>query len=632
MPRRLPWASALGLILISAGCTPKAAPPPSVSSPAADILTAMHKQVHDKPGDPALRLALAGAYLNGGESFAAIEQLEIARSLGLKEKNALLRLSQLYSRLAEPEAAAKTLADVGELNSDVNLALALSQTYLQLGDFQKAAEVLRPWMSRWGALPDPVRQTIVRAFLLAGDVEDAGILLAQKSAKPEWWALTGLHALIMDDTVSAITALRQATAGAPRDAWNAFLLGRAYQAAKQPEKALEVWSAVTGQQDTPPGVYTGAARILAQQGKLDAADRILDGIQGDDRKRPDYWEVAALIAQKRNHPTVAQIARGYEAYNNGDPWQAEAIWRAALPSSQGEFTRQIYMALYNSAARRQDAPAALNYAVEANRLWPRDPYFLKSRAEILLQQNVLPEARKFAEAYQAVAPREQAAASADLLARIALDSGNEALLQQSAHRLQELSPTSANALLYLAEWQGQKPHTPDNLERLRQLYAQAVAADPQNAEAQAHLGITLADLNRPQEAIATLQHALTLSPRALEGAVNAQLATLYRQQGMTAEAQFQAQQFQQRHELKESWPALLKALRQPRPAADYRALGEASLLRRETWIALCAFTRGTRLAPSDPAQWRGLAAVEKRLGHFEEALDAMRRAHRLHNG
>ena len=123
-----------------------------------------------------------------------------------------------------------------------------------------------------------------------------------------------------------------------------------------------------------------------------------------------------------------------------------------------------------------------------------------------------------------------------------------------------------------------------------------------------------------------LLHALTLGPRVLDGAPNAQLAQLYRQQGLGSESQFQESQFQRLRKLKEGWPSLLKVLRQDRPLQDWTALGEMALDRHETWIALCAFRRCTRLAPQDPATWRHLAAAEKRAGRFEESLFAMRRA------
>ena len=63
--------------------------------------------------------------------------------------------------------------------------------------------------------------------------------------------------------------------------------------------------------------------------------------------------------------------------------------------------------------------------------------------------------------------------------------------------------------------------------------------------------------------------------------------------------------------------------------AEWKELGETALLRRENWIALCAFHRATQRAPKDPSAWRSLAAVYKRMGYFEEALDAVLKARRL---
>jgi tetratricopeptide (TPR) repeat protein len=615
------------LLSFSSGCTrPPAVPPPS----AAVAPSTLAAKVQSNPTDITQRLALADEYVSTGEIFAAIEQMEVARTLGAKDATLLRNLAQRYDSLGEPEMAAEVLASAG---ANEELALPLAELYLKLGDFQRSAQALQPLHKNWAALPSNTRQAIVRATLLAGDAEAAARLLASEAgADAEWRSLAGLQALLAGQPRQAGAALQQALALDPRDTWNAYLLGKAWLAAGDSERALELWSQVSQGQDPPPQAVIGAAGLLAQSGRLDAADTLLDRIRGDDRKLPAYWKTTALIAERRQHAAVAQVSLGYSAYNEGDPWQAEAIWQTVLHQADSDLARQIYIALSNSAIRRGDGQAALQYAAAAVKLGPSDPAILRQYSESLLAQSQLPAAQAAASHFQAVAPPEQQAQAAELLARIALDSSKPDLLQQSVQRGRTLAPTDPLPLLHLAEWQGQQGHDPANLERTLTLYQEAQQDAPTNAEATARAGLVLADLKRPAEATSTLLHALTLNPRVLDGAPSALLTQLNQQQGKTYESQFEAQWYQRMRDLKETWPTLLKAMRQEHPApgsADWQALGEMALRRHENWLALCAFTRRVRLSPVDPAAWRELAAAQKRFGWFEEALDAMRKAQRL---
>src|SRR5579871_3103572 len=384
------WSPLLPIacLLFPFGCTrPPTAPPKSGSS----IAPTAQAKVQSSPNDVALRLALADEDFGAGETFAAIEQLEAARALGDKDSKLLRDLAQRYDAVGEPEAAAETLASGGE-NPD--LALPLAETYLKLGDFQRSAHAFRPLLKSRGTLSAETQQAIVRAYLLAGDAETAAQLLPRQASQtdPEWMALTGIQALLAGQPRQAVAALQRALALNPQDAWNAYLLGKAWLAAGDGGQALKIWGAVV-QGPTPlPRALIETAALLAQAGRLDEADTVLDHVQGDDRKLPAYWQTAALIARRRKHTTVEQISLGYSAYNAGDPWRAEAIWHSALAQASDDLARQIYVALSNSAARRQDAQTALSYAATAARRWPQDPDCLHQYANMLLAQNQLAEA------------------------------------------------------------------------------------------------------------------------------------------------------------------------------------------------------------------------------------------------
>jgi tetratricopeptide (TPR) repeat protein len=288
------------------------------------------------------------------------------------------------------------------------------------------------------------------------------------------------------------------------------------------------------------------------------------------------------------------------------------------------------MALYRCASQLQDAQAGLQIATTAAKRWPEDPYFLEARAEMLLEQNQLRAARTAAERYRIYAPPDQQAKAAELLSRIALDSGAPDLLQKSAARNRDLRPEDPLPLLHLAEWQVGLPRTKQSLERALELYREAGEIAPRNAEALARYGLVLNDLGRPDEAASALLHALSVNPRALDGLPNMALIRIYAKAGRVPEREFEERWYRRLRALQTAWPPLLKVMRQPdRPLRDWKALGEAALARHDNWTALCAFTRCTRLASTDVASWRSLAEVHKRYGWFDEALEDMRTAARL---
>lgn len=628
------WRNALrfALLLLAlaamGGCSrqPASAPPPIPNA-----LQGRMARVHQNPADALARVELAAQYLGSGDTFAGIEQLEIARALGMQDEPLLLRLAKSYSKLGEWEQAAEVLA-AGAAKPSASPALrrAYSQTLLDLGDFAGAAEAVRPLIAQWESQPDSVRQYVVRALLLAGDAEQASKLLPKESVDAEWLALRGLAARLQGDTRAATQAFAQAVAANPQDGWNLALAGQAWADAGNRRKAEETWERAGRLPDAPPQAVIGMARLLTQEGRAPEAVKWLRTVTGDAKNSPAYWQVWVAISRQQKQSVQEALSRGYAAFHGGDPWQAEALWKATLPQASGEDARELYAALLSSASRRNDLQSSLNYANAALKRWPRDPFFLQQQAELLLSQNLLPEAQAAAEKLRAVAPQDQAAQVAELLSRIALDAGKKRLLEENAQRNRELKPSDPAPLLHLAEWQSNQGRTPENLERALKLYQDALAIAPNNAEALARAGGVLADLKRTDEAIAMLLRALTLDPRVMEGTPNIQLAQLYRMQGRTEEQQFEMAQYQRMRQLKDGWPALLKAMRQPgRPAQDWKALGKRALQRHETWIALCAFSRAARLASNDPAVWRSLAAAQKRSGWFDEALASMLKAHRL---
>jgi tetratricopeptide (TPR) repeat protein len=541
----------------------------------------------------------------------------------------LVTLADLYSTAGEFEAAAQVLA-AGARRPDAapELRLRLGQARLRLGDFAGTEKAVLPLTKQWEALSETDRQWIARAGLMAADAAGMERLFPKTTSDPEWLALRGLQQQILGRPVEAVRWLERSVKANPDDVWNQYLLGWAYKTAGSPNKALETWDRAARLPEAPPAALIGAAEILIGQGQLEAGKWWLDRVGKNDQKSPRYWEAQARLAEKRQDRPGALLAAGYAAYFRGDPWEAETLWEKALPLASGEDARELFAGIYNSAFLRQDAPKALRIATQAGTRFPGDPYFLKRRAEVLLGQNRIVEALAVAEKLR---QREKSfsAETADLFCRIALDGGKPQLLQKYAEQQIQLAPSDPYPYLHLGEWQAKQGRSPENLEKTLQFYREAMSVSPRNAEARARAGIVLSDMKRDAEAIGMLLDALTLDARVLEGTPHAQLAQLYQRGGQEAEREFHETEYRRLRRLKEVWPTLLKALRQDRSAQEWQTFGETALKQRDTYLALCAFQRAVKLAPQNPAAWRGLAAAWKRSGQFEPGLEAMRRAFAL---
>ncbi len=601
-------------------------------------LAGLEREVRDSPREPALRRALAERCLAAGSVFAALEQLEVARALGDRDPALASQLAERYRALGELEAAAETLAEAATAPvAPESLRVALCQRRQEMGDFAGAVEALRPFTVEQRSLAPELRRRLARQHLLAGDWEGAGRWLApevEARGDPEWLALRGFHDMLLGRHAAATAALTEAVALAPADAWNRYLLGWAYREAGDADRALAAWRNAGAAPDAPVALQAGAARLLARKGDWRAAATALSPLEADAgdggpaATDPDYWEVLGVLERNAGRRVEAALAEGRAAYHSGELARAERIYRSALAGAREAGAKALYAALLSGAERRFDSAAGLRDATEAAARWPREPFFLRRRAELLLEANRYREAAVAARR-AAAATTEDAAAVADLEARISLEAGRKADLESAARRNLALQPSDPNPSLLLAEWQLQQERGAEARERALALLRQAVAADPNHAEARASLGSLLAELKRYEEAVPVLRRALELDPRVLEGVPHVQLAMIYRRQGRELEAAFHERRYRYLRRLKDGWASLLPALRRESGPAPLAELGELALARRDAWLALCAFRGAARAAPRDPAIWRGLAAASRRLGRFEPALRAMRRAHQL---
>lgn len=577
----------------------------------------LEQQVRRQPVSPDLRLKWAEALAAEGQRFRAIEQLAVALELS-PDPGSAVRLADLYRQVGEPEAAAATLQSSGASANE------LSTARLDLGDFRGAIQPLRE-------APADLRKA--RLTLLAGDFEAARDLLSALPANPKRESLRGFTLAQLGRPLEGAPVLRSA-AQEGSSAWDLCLLGYAELAAGDPARALQAWLQAARTAEVPLSTRVDVAYVMTQVGRWEQAEAALQDLQDDAIEEPGYWRALAALEAHKRRSGLELLARGKAAFHAGDPWTAERLYarglqRVAAPEPVIEVRRALHQALLDSAERRFDTPGAQRYAASALKAFPRDPIFLRRRGELLLEQNRYGEARTAAEALRMTLPDGERWGAHDLLARVGLESRDAELFRWAVDQCLAEDPNRVETRLLEAEWRQVDGATTSRAEEMLEAYDRAVASGRDNAEAHANRGVLLVQLRRWEEAVQALLRALELEPRVLEGVPNAQLVQAYRRTGREAEARFHEARYRKLRELKDGWVNLLPSLRQQRPPADYLRLGRVALERHDSWVALCAFGKATRLRPTDPAAWEGVAAAEKRRGHFLEALGAMRRAHQL---
>lgn len=617
LARLVPIGFVTGVLLLFLGVFAfrRAAAPPTLAD--------LERRVREKPRDVSLRIELAREAHQEGRPFFAAQQLEVALALGDADPRTRMTLARLYAEMGDPGEAIRVLtgADSAEAR------LERSRLLLQVGRFREAAEALPE-----GA-DDASRRRLARVRLLAGDLRGAAAVMPADTTDAEWLALRGWAHYLGHETAAAVRDLQASTKTAPGDAWNRYLLGHAYLASGARSRAMYTWLEAAGLPDAPARAAVNAARLQADDQLWKAADATLARVEKESAADPEFWAVRARVSRQLFGPLQAALDDGRGRYERGDPWAAERLYRETIQrfGSAAEL-REAWAALVRSAESRSDSRTALDAVTRAQSRWPDDPFFLRRRAELLLEQNVYSEAGRMAERLGAVRGPESEEVL-DLKCRVALESADAARFQAASEAYEKAFPADPAPLLLRGEWLQERGRSEANTSAALAAYREAVRRAPQDAEAHARLGGLLAELRRGDEAVPELLRALGLSPRALDGTPDIQLARLYRLEGRKEEAELHERRYAELRRGKDAWLRLLPVLRdEGAPAARWRELGQAALSGGEPWVALCAFVQLTRREPGEAAAWEGLAAAQRRLGRFDEALAAMLRARSVPGG
>ncbi len=165
------------------------------------------------------RLALAELFLANGSSTDVVTALARAAEYERKPLD-LLRIGRMMTAVHQARRAVTVLTRAQQYApTDDDIAVALAQAHLDVGDANLALQTLSDVAARSGELPS-AQVLMGRAELLAGRVEAAQRLadkvLAKEPSQPDALYLMALLQLGHDDKVSAERSLRQALAAAPQ--------------------------------------------------------------------------------------------------------------------------------------------------------------------------------------------------------------------------------------------------------------------------------------------------------------------------------------------------------------------------------------------------------------------------------
>ena len=533
------------------------------------------------------------------------------------------RIAQAWETLGEPEQAIAVLTSAKTQDTAI-LANQLSVS-LRMGYFVNAAAIARK-TAAMGQLTAPILNDVGLALAFTDPISmDAS--LARMPASPQVFRLRGVSALVAGNPKAAASWLTQASSDPETDAKTWYILGVARRASGDPAGAKKAFEqAVAAKESSLDAAIALAANDATALAALDAKKSAV-------REHPGYWRVVAKDRFANGQSTAAGIAKGYAAFYDGLPLDAEQTWASILDKAIGPDRREVLAALFNSAYKRQDSPLAQKWVDRALLEFPDDMWFRKRRAEVLVQQNRLKDAVKQIETISTSDKPGQGTVSqaelSDLKCRVLLDSGDVSGFQAAVETYIKDAPDSEFPYLMRGEAILAAGRQPVNLKDALAAYTTATTKAPNDPEAWASRGTLEAELGLKDAASASLYQALSLWPRVQDGTPHLKLISLLNPADPAGLRAFHTAEYKRLRALKDGWPTALKLLRASGTGQQWRDFGQLALERHENWIALCAFQQAVKKLPKDPAGYRGLAAARWRSGWFIAALDATLRANKL---
>jgi tetratricopeptide (TPR) repeat protein len=281
----------------------------------------------------------------------AVEAAERAREIDPTFALVHVWLNQLYRFVgdlpAASAAAEQALTLEYKLDSEVVFAMKANR-FAQSGDYPTAMRVLRMWTE---VHPESFQAwiTLAQNMIAMGDVEEARRALREaERVDPSATRLQRMFATVESlsgDYEEAARRLRAYIAEEPRDADARLELGRALIRAGQPEAAMDAYREAELVADDSRRPRLAQAALHVRQGRLEAADRILDPMLAaggpPDRSVPVLMvRFDRLSAAGRDRDLLALVAAEEEALKSGlgpqGYWLRYAEWVSEANRTLGE--------------------------------------------------------------------------------------------------------------------------------------------------------------------------------------------------------------------------------------------------------------------------------------------------------
>ncbi len=515
-------------------------------------------------------------------------------------------------------------AELGRVPTASDVLLRCSVSWYALGQYDDAAAALDSVLAEQ---PTLLSAAELRGLVAAqrGEAALARDLLTQVTAKqPAHWrssASLGRVLLELGQPGAAIAPLEHAAELRPADAGSAALLADAYIAAGKRDRAISASSKAARLEPRGAEHHHRLATLYTEAGRLQEARAALMTAITLQANRPDWHvQMAQICAGMGMHEAARNALRRAITLAPDQPSYRYELARLLADQGQEEEARATLQEVVAQAPERGE------WRSELGRLYAHlgDHESALSEYEASVQYSP-DQVQAWLTLADAQAKTVGSQAALETIERAITRFGDDVDLHAAAGALLE-----QQGMTETATWH----------------YHRAVEADPQRAEPWWRLGRSLIHQEKPAEALAALEQALSLDPRAAQAhALKAQLlatsgdvqAALYH--GRTAaalspddttilvwvgEALLKLRRFDDAYQL------LARAVaRQQGDALVLALCGDAALASGREDTAVDLFDRAIKLQPNDATLHYRAGLAHRRLKHYSRAIACLRRAVKL---
>jgi len=294
------------------------------------------------------------------------------------------------------------------------------------------------------------------------------------------------------------------------------------RAALKLQPALWKIEALLGMAEKRTGDYVNARAHLAkafpgikeEKIKIDAGMELIELYSGTG----NLDKAAALVDGLGGlYPTNPQVL--YTSYRIHSDLAAQSMLSLSMVAPKSALMHQV---MAHELAKQGDNVGAVRNYQEALKIEPSTPGLHFELAEMLNSSSTMPGAEKAESEYEAA------------LAVNRFDEKSECRLGDIAYRQGDLQAASTR-------------------------YSHALQLQPNDSEAALGLAKTLLSMNQPQKAKPLLERAVALDPTS--PAAHFRLSALYRQEGRSAEAKHEVEEYEKYKTMKEKLDAIYREMR-----------------------------------------------------------------------